>query len=301
MTSYVPQMLRAAGVDVMTRAQWGSPRERDGSYARRRSTHPMPSGPARFHFLHITVTPDTDTPLEGAAGARRVESYGLSSPPMVSYHGLVTNEGRYFEGQSYGVKGTHTINDKKVGGYAADLNYYGYAVAIMQNVGDAVTDAQVETLAKVYAAAELAGWVRRGAPIYPHRMFAWKSCPGDRAVARLDDIVRLKNQYVNAGHLPGSEPREWDDMASRSDIRDVVAEVVEAKLAERDETLKVRPKSGEKLEETSIDKVARMILHELGRILSRVNRLHTRMDAMDGPGPDAGDAEPAEDTAAPKG
>lgn len=286
-------MLRAAGVDAMTRAQWGSPRERDGSYARRRSTHPMPAGPAPYHFLHITVTADTDTRLEGAAGARQVESYGLSSPPMVSYQGLVTNEGRYFEGQSYGVKGTHTINDKKVPGFPTDLNYHGYAVAIMQNVGDAVTDAQVETLAKVYAAAELAGWVRRGAPIYPHRMFAWKSCPGDRAVARLGEIQRLKDQYVNAGRLPGTEPREWDDMATKDELRSVVAEVVEAKLAERDETLLVRPKKGEKPEDVSVDKVFRMVLHSLDRIQSRVNRLHDRLDGISGPDPDAGDDEPA--------
>lgn len=191
--------LRAAGVECHTRAEWGSPQERAGAYARRRSTHPMPAGPARYHFLHITVTSDTDTVKEGAAGARQIETYGYSTPPMVSYQDLVTNEGRYFEGQSYGVKGTHTVNDKKVAGYPENLNYYGYATALMQNVGDQVTDEQVQVVAMIFAARELAGLVRKGAPIIPHRFFAWKSCPGDKAVARLDEIKRLRDKYVREG------------------------------------------------------------------------------------------------------
>lgn len=195
----VIELLRAAGVECYTRDQWGSPRERDGSYARRRTTHPMPSAPAAYHFLHITVTADTDTVAEGAAGARQVESYGLSTPPMVSYQDLVTNEGRYFQGQDYGTKGTHTINDKGVAGYANDLNLAGYATAIMQNVEDEVSDEQVRVVAMIFAARELAGWVRRGAPIHPHRTFAWKSCPGDKAVARLDEIRRLRDQFVRDG------------------------------------------------------------------------------------------------------
>lgn len=202
--SDVIDLLRAAGVECFTRAEWDSPRERDGSYSRRRSTHPMPSAPAAYHFLHITVTADTDTVQEGEAGARQVESYGLSTPPMVSYQDLVTNEGKYFQGQDYGTKGTHTINDKNVPGFDNDLNLRGYATAIMQNVGDEVSDEQVRLVAMVFAARELAGWVRRGAPIHPHRTFAWKSCPGDKAVARLDDIKRLRDQYVRDG-LPNQQ------------------------------------------------------------------------------------------------
>lgn len=188
--------LRGWGVECFTRSEWGSPREADGSYARRRSTHPMPPGPADFHYLHITVTRDTDLVREGKAGARQVEGYGYSTPPMVSYQDLVTNEGRYFQGQDYGTKGTHTVNDKKVPGFPRDLNLVGYACALMQNVGDEVTDVQVDVVARVFAARELAGLVKRGAPIYPHRKFAAKACPGDKAVARLDEIRRLKDHYV---------------------------------------------------------------------------------------------------------
>lgn len=204
----VMTQLRAAGVECLTREEWGSPAERAGAYARRRSTHPMPSGPAPYHFLHITVTPDTDTLVEGAAGARQVEGYGYSTPPQVSYQDLITNEGRYLQGQDYGTKGTHTVNDKQVPRYPRDLNLVGYALALMQNVGDEVTDTQVQLAAMVFAARERTGWVRVGAPILPHRMFAAKSCPGDRAVARLPEITRLRDQYVRDG-LPTTQE---DDM-----------------------------------------------------------------------------------------
>lgn len=199
MTTTLIPVLRAAGVECFTRAQWGSPRQADGSYARRRTTHPMPAGPADFHFLHITVTDDTDRFVDGARSARFIETLGFSTPPMVSYQDLVTNEGRYFEGQSYGVKGTHTVNDRNVPGFAHDLNLHGYATAIMQNVADEVSDAQVRTIALVFAARELGGLVRRGAPIFPHRKFAFKACPGDKAVARLQEIDQMRRRFVQHG------------------------------------------------------------------------------------------------------
>ncbi|HSV37427.1 MAG TPA: hypothetical protein VLI04_01585 [Nocardioidaceae bacterium] len=198
--------LRGWGVECFTRSEWGSPREADGSYARRRSTHPMPAGPAAYHYLHITVTRDSDTVREGKAGARQIEGYGYSTPPMVSYQDLVTNEGRYFQGQDYGTKGTHTVNDKRVPGFPRDLNLVGYACALMQNVGDEVTDIQVDVVARVFAARELAGLVKRGAPIYPHRKFAAKGCPGDKAVARLDEIRRLKDHYVRTAQQEDAMP-----------------------------------------------------------------------------------------------
>lgn len=270
-TTIIPA-LRAAGVECFTRDEWGSWQESQGRYAARRGTHPMPAGPADYHFLHITVTADTDTVLEGVLGARQVETYGLSTPPMVSYQDLVTNEGRYFQGQDYGTKGTHTINDLNVPGFPNDLNLYGYAAAIMQNVGDAVTDAQVETLAKVYAARELLGLVKRGAPVYPHRKFAAKACPGDLAVARLGEITRLKNQYVRAGRLPGSEPKEWDDMATKAELREVVrAEVRDALAGVK---VKVGNQDGEPGAELwTDDKVARTLLNTVERLETKVNRL----------------------------
>lgn len=272
MTTTIIPLLRAAGVECWTRKQWGSWQESQGAYARRRHTHPMPPGPARFHFLHITVTADTDTVREGAAGARQVETYGLSTPPMVSYQDLVTNEGRYYQGQDYGTKGTHTVNDKRVSGYPADLNLEGYAAAIMQNVGDAVTDAQVETLAKVFAARELAGLVVKGAPILPHRMFAWKACPGDRAVARIDEIERLRNRYIRAGRLPGTEPKEWDEMATKAEIQEAVGEALDARLPKQKLNVGDRNDDGEP-DTWSDDRVARVTLATLERVEAKLNRV----------------------------
>lgn len=238
--------LRACGVEAYTREQWGSPREADGSYAKRRGTHPMPSDPAPYHYLHISVTADTDTVQEGAAGARQVETYGYSTPPMVSYQDLVTNEGRYFEGQSYGVKGTHTVNDRKLSGFPRDLNLLGYATALLQNVWDEVTDEQVRTVAIVFASRELHGLVRRGAPVYPHRKFAEKACPGDNAMARIEEIERLKNRYVRNGL-----PKENEDMGykdwPKADREQLVSDVAKAVTRELlGHQLKVRTADGRK-------------------------------------------------------
>lgn len=209
----VLERLRDAGVEVHSREDWNSPMEAAGAYERRRGTHPMFVPKARYGFLHVTVTPDTDTIPEGAAGARKIETYGYSTPPMVSYQLLVTNEGRVFEGQNFGVKGTHTINDKDVDGYPHDLNGYGYAVALMQNVGDEVSAEQVAAVAMCFAAMQIEGVMERGAPILPHRMFAQKSCPGDLAMARLDEIRRMTGTYVSGG-LP--QPVLPDTRVSRA-------------------------------------------------------------------------------------
>lgn len=210
--------LRDAGFEVYTREQWGS-KVLSAYAARAASSSYRLSKPLPYHYLHISVTSDTDTVKEGFAGAQQIETYGYTSPPMVSYQMLVSNEGKVFEGQNYGVKGTHTVNDKKVPGFDTDLNRYGYAVALMQNVQDEVTDEQVAAVAACYAAAELEGWVRKGAPIYPHRMFAWKDCPGDKAVARLNEIMKLKDQFVRAGLRIG---KEWDEMATQDEVQAAV-------------------------------------------------------------------------------
>lgn len=225
----VIRKLRAAGVVCLNREQWGS--RALGSYIKRRSTHPMPPAPAKYHFFHLTVTPDTDTVAEGKAGARQIEGYGYSTPPMVSYQDLLTNEGFYFQGQDYGNKGTHTVNDKNVPGYSKDLNLEGYAFALMQNVNDEVSDIQVQLAAMVCAARELTGWVRKGAPVLPHRTFAYKSCPGDKAMERLDDIRRLKNRYVANGLPKASRGARFDRAIKELELADKTGFRGEMRLA----------------------------------------------------------------------
>lgn len=191
--------LRAHGVTVYTRTDWGSEQQKAGAYKRRRDTHQMPSPEARYGFLHLSVTPDTDLPAEAKAAARVIERYGYSTPPMVSYHWLTTNEGIVLQGQNLGVKGTHTINDKHLARYPYDLNAYGYAVALMQNVQDPVTDVQVDVVAMLFASMKRHGYLRDTAPILPHRMFAAKSCPGDKAMAKLATIRRRTARYARNG------------------------------------------------------------------------------------------------------
>jgi len=227
----VIDLLRKAGVECYTRKEWGS--KQLAAYIKRRSTHPMPPAPAKYHFLHITVTNDTDTVLTGKAGARQIETFGLSSPPQVSYQDLVTNEGRYFQGQDYGNKGTHTVNDKRVPPFSRDLNQEGYALALMQNVNDAVTDKQVRVVAMVFAARELTGWVRKGAPVYPHRKFAWKGCPGDKAMARLAEIERLKNDFVKKGTIMPTQPTETRGKALDEALKNLRLAKKNAKSAAR--------------------------------------------------------------------
>ena len=131
---------------------------------------------------------------------------------------LVTNEGRYVEGQAYGVKGTHTVNKLATPGFAFDLNLQGYATAIMQRVGDEVTDAQVRTVALIAAARELAGLVRRDAPILPHRMFANKACPGDKAVAREAKPMTSVSARAKVSERPACTPGSVETMKFRTVI-----------------------------------------------------------------------------------
>lgn len=233
-------LLDAAGVEVHTRDDWASPQQAAGAYARRRGTHPMFVEKARYGFLHVTVTPDTDTIPEGAAGARKIETYGYSTPPMVSYQLLVTNEGRVYEGQNFGVKGTHTINDKAVPGFPRDLNGYGYAVALMQNVGDEVTDEQVDVVAMCFAAMKIDGEMERDAPILPHLKFANKACPGPLAMARLPEIRTLTEQYVVKG-LPVPQPlKDTRVSLARKDVRVAVQRLNKAIAKGRDDDPQVK-------------------------------------------------------------
>ena len=85
-----------------SRALGFAPRSRR-SYQRRRGTHP--SRRARRSSTSSTHRDRGHRHTRGGCprgGA--VEVFGLSTPPMVSYQDLVTNEGRYYEGQSYGAR-----------------------------------------------------------------------------------------------------------------------------------------------------------------------------------------------------
>jgi hypothetical protein len=126
-----------------------------------------------------------------------------------------------------GRRGAHTVNDKQLAscrlsgcpseGYSLtapswNLNVNSRACCFARNVGDPVTDADVDAAARWAAAGKLTGMVDKAARWHGHRCVAWKDCPGDRVWARLDDLADLTADYVKRGDLSMSAngPEHWD-------------------------------------------------------------------------------------------
>jgi len=179
--------------------------------------------PATRVFVHITVTSPNNYASDDAH-ARAVESIGISRFPAtgVSYNRLLMRSGAHYEGQPIGRRGAHTVNDFEIstctrsgtgcpgrGGPLTapsfNLNVNSRAYVICQNVGDSVTDAQFDSLAKAIAADKLAGFVIRAAEIHGHRCVSGKSCPGPLMWARMLELEQLVDHYVRTG-LSGTQP-----------------------------------------------------------------------------------------------
>jgi hypothetical protein len=62
----------------------------------------------------------------------------------------------------------------------------------------------VQAAARWGAGYKLAGLVHSGARWHGHRCVSAKSCPGDKAWSRIDDVADLTATYVRTG-LPGAE------------------------------------------------------------------------------------------------
>lgn len=165
--------------------------------------------PADYLFGHITVTPDPiDLPANEAAAWRVVEKIGgarFGWHVGISYNTGVMQSGRLWEGQPMGRRGAHTVNDKDVPGFPYNLNVYGRAIALCQNVQDPVRDDQVDAVAQWTAAMRRTGMATKAAPLLPHRTFAYKGCPGDLMVARWGEATKLADHYTRVG-LPGTPP-----------------------------------------------------------------------------------------------
>lgn len=176
--------------------------------------------------MHITVTHQAST-LDNRS--RVVERIGAQRFPntRMSYNALLHRGGEVHEGQPRGRKGAHTVNNKQVSGYPHDLNHYGHALSYVGMEADAFGEAEAESAARYFAALVISG-ESRATQIEPHRKFAWKACPGDRAMAWLPEINRRFKAYVQAGRLPGGNtpnpPKEesWLDMATKKDVEDAV-------------------------------------------------------------------------------
>jgi hypothetical protein len=209
------------GRSLRLRSQWGSRFD----YSDARSV----TEPARAQFIHITVTNPSSYSSDDAH-IRAIESIGISRFPStgISYNRLHTQSGTAFEGQPIGRRGAHTVNDLGLGscvrsgcpsrgaGFpSGNLNYTVRSYSIAQNIEHAVTDAELDSLAKSLAADILAGFVVRGAPIHGHRCVSSKSCPADRMWSRMIELEQKRNHYVAVGF--GAIPEEWD-MATGDEI-----------------------------------------------------------------------------------
>jgi hypothetical protein len=212
------------GLVMRLREQWG---------ARFNYTTSRPvEEPATRLFWHITIT-NPSAYSSNDAHARAVENIGISRFPStgISYNGLILPGGLLYEAQPFGRRGAHTVNDfqrstcstsgcpsrgSSLAAPSFNLNINSRALALARNTGDPVTDADVQAAARWGAGYKLAGMVHPAARWHGHRCVSAKSCPGDKAWTRIDDVADLTATYLRNG-LPGTQPPGDDDMPSPTD------------------------------------------------------------------------------------
>ena len=203
--------LRGQGLQMVHREQWGARQ----SYTSDRRVN----RPASWLFLHISVTAaPSDNPAAEQAACRAVESIGQQRFGIgCSYNAAAMQSGRLYELQPLTRRGAHTVNDLPNPHFPrGSLNYSARALVLVQNVGDAVTDAQIDAAARWGAALCRSGEAVRGARWFGHRDVTRKACPGDKAYARLAELNRLTRHYE--AHGLGA-PEEDTFMAALTDAQ----------------------------------------------------------------------------------
>jgi hypothetical protein len=195
-------------------------------------------------FLHIAVI---SVPVQSVVSERQamrtIENIGQSRFGIgCSYNEAACQSGRLYELQPLTRRGAHTVNDKVNPNFpTGSLNYTARALVLPQNVGDAVTDAQIDAAARWGAACIRAGELRPGARWYGHRDVTAKSCPGPIAYGRLAELNSLTRHYETNGlgeedDMPLTKD-EWVRMSNLVDgrLRDpgnlsVITDAVVARL-----------------------------------------------------------------------
>ena len=201
-------LIGAQGLTLRRREQWGAVRR----YTDARTV----VEPATRLFLHITDTNRSNF-NSNDAHARGVEAIGISRFPNtgISYNALILPGGLLYEGQPWGRRGAHTVNERELSKCARpgcpsigmpltatpsfNLNFNSRAVSFAGGVGDTFTDADVRAAARWGAAYKLAGLVTRDARWHGHRCAKAKACPGDKAFNRLGEVVELTEDFVRNG------------------------------------------------------------------------------------------------------
>lgn len=187
-TDRVVKNLRARGVKVLTRDEWGS--VHGDTYAIRRREKPA-KVPADTVFQHITVTLDTgDLTGDFARDVRTVERIGYERfKSGISYNWVVDMKtGMVAVGQPLDAKGTHTVNDKGVPGYSYDQNYWARAIAVLGMEKTPLSLEASESLSSLQAAMMEEGAITKTYDYVPHSLVAYKDCPCDATRSRMGGI-----------------------------------------------------------------------------------------------------------------
>lgn len=193
-TQRVVKRLRAKGVTVHTRTEWGSKHGR--VYAKRRILK-RAKRPADTVVQHITVTrPSGDF----KADARSVEAIGYQRfGSGVSYNWLVDmTTGHVAVGQPLDAKGTHTVNLKAVHGFSYDQNKVARAIAVVGMPETKLSDKAEHAIAAILESMIEAGEVTLGFDYEPHSKFAWKDCPCDSTRGRMQAIRKRAVEAAQA-------------------------------------------------------------------------------------------------------
>lgn len=210
--------------------------------------------PATRIFVHISVT-NPGSYRGNDAHAQAIERIGRArfgtspSNTGISYNfGIMPNAALY-EFQPVSRRGAHTVNDfgistctrsgtgcpgrrQPLTAPSGNLNVNARSYVICQNVGDSVTDEQIDKLARAIVCSYRAGFITRHAAHHPHghRCVSSKSCPGDRMWHRMDDLHTKIHHYLDHGLTDRVEPppeeeevrpREWND-EDREAVRDAL-------------------------------------------------------------------------------
>lgn len=193
-------------MEIMTRAQWGAKYGPNPTVA-------LPYDEVIVHTAAGSVRPPSATLEQDAAVMRAIESFHRSTRGWaggVGYNHVVMRSGRVFEGQGFGRRGTHTESRNSQWGIC--LDGHGDQAEATPQQWAAVQDLIRHGLAT--------GRLRTGYRVSGHRNYSTtgKTCPGNLIYPRLGELRGLD----------GTQPpaKEWDEMATKDEIREVVREQV---------------------------------------------------------------------------
>lgn len=176
----VKRLKKTYGVKVYRHADFGS--KARAVYALRKLERPVRVTKADTVVQHITVTLDTGpTTGDFKKDVRTVERIGLDRfGSGISYNWVVDMKtGEVAVGQPLDAKGTHTVNDKGVKGYAYDQNHAARAIAVLGMPGDKLSEKAKHSIASILAAMMDTGAITTTFDYVPHSLFAAKDCPCD--------------------------------------------------------------------------------------------------------------------------